>query len=85
MGAQQTPNPGMSGYSDTGDGIYIEANYDYEIQLTIDESDSGQQSVISSDNGYALQVFEPDADKPIGIVSALLKIENIKRQSLILL
>lgn len=62
MGAQQTPNPGMSGYSDTGDGIYIEANYDYEIQLTIDESDSGQQSVISSDNGYALQVFEPDAD-----------------------
>lgn len=55
-GAAQEPTAQKSGYSDTGDGIYIEANYGHDIVLTIDGD-----SVIKSENGKSLQVFEPDA------------------------
>ncbi len=56
-GAQQAPAFGGSGFSDTGDGIYIETNYGYETVLEVRGN-----SVISSDNGYALQVYEADAN-----------------------
>ena len=45
-----------SGCADTGDGIYIETNYECDILLEI----SGN-SVITSVNSVSLQVYEPDA------------------------
>lgn len=52
-GAQQEPtNLSLSGFCDTGDGIYIESNYGHEIILDI----SGTSSVTST-HGYALQVY----------------------------
>lgn len=68
-GAKQSPQVSGSGFADTGDGIYIEANYGYDILLQISGADvtdgdttTYRESVISSDHGYSLQVFEPDAD-----------------------
>ena len=55
-GAAQEPGASKSGFTDTGDGIYIETNYDNDIELTI----SGE-SVIESIHGRSLQVYEPDA------------------------
>lgn len=63
------PNPSNSGCDDTGDGIYIEANYGYEIRLEITGADVLQEdgstgfktSTISSTNNQSLRVWEPDA------------------------
>jgi len=55
-GAAQNPQYSQSGFTDTGDGIYIETNYDGDILLEI----SGG-SRIESAYSYSLQVFEPDA------------------------
>ena len=68
-GEKQAPAPGNSGFSDTGDGIYIEANYDYDVVLTIDgvqltgpAGTTYRESYISSEYSYSLQICEPDAD-----------------------
>ena len=68
-GEKQAPVPGNSGFSDTGDGIYIEANYDQDILLTIDgvqltgpAGTTYRESYISSEYSYSLQICEPDAD-----------------------
>jgi hypothetical protein len=64
-GAKQAPGSNNSGFSDTGDGIYIEANYGYDIVLTIDSAQVGEelrQSIIESEQSYALQVWEKDAE-----------------------
>ena len=45
-----------SGYADTADAVYIETNYEYDIDLTI----SGSSELISK-HGLSLQVFEKDA------------------------
>ena len=45
-----------SGYADTADAVYIETNYEYDIDLTI----SGSSELISK-YGLSLQVFEKDA------------------------
>ena len=52
-----TPNLGQgSGFADTADGIYIEANYGDEIVMKISGS-----TIVSSAHGYGLQVFEKNA------------------------
>lgn len=56
-GQVNEPSFSGSGFSDTGDGIYIETNYDWPISLEI----SGN-SIINSAEGQSLQVFEPDAN-----------------------
>ena len=57
LGAQTIPTSfPNSGFTDTGDAIYIETNYGYNIRLEI----SGT-SVLSSTHGYALQTYEPGA------------------------
>lgn len=48
--------PSGSGFVDTADAVYIEANYEYEIGLTI----SGE-SKLTSDKGQSLRVFPADA------------------------
>ncbi len=67
-GPRQTPTPSGSGFADTGDGIYIENNYGYEIQLDIwgsnvtrDGENVYRETVVSSAQGYSLQVWQPDA------------------------
>ena len=45
-----------SGYVDTADAVYIEANYNNEIGLTV----SGN-SVLTSEKGLSLRVFPADA------------------------
>lgn len=55
-GAQQEPKANQSGFSDTGDAVYIETNYEYDILLEI----SGN-SVLTSDHSKSLQIFKPDA------------------------
>ncbi len=66
-GEKNPPAYASSGFADTGDGIYIEANYGEPILLEIDKASVSnetaavdRESVISSEWGYSLQVFEPD-------------------------
>ena len=57
-GALQVPESvSMSGFNDTGDGIYIETNYGWEIVLQV----SGN-SVVISDQAQALRIY-PESDK----------------------
>lgn len=56
-GEYQQPAENGSGSSDTGDGIYIETNYGFDILLEI----SGA-SVINSTHGYSLEVYEAHAE-----------------------
>lgn len=54
--------PSGSGFVDTGDGIYIEANYDYPVTLEIRSDPAiGRDSVISSINSQSLRVYPEDA------------------------
>ena len=56
-GDKQEPKMQGSGFTDTGDAIYIETGYKTDISLKI----SGSKTVVKSDKSYALQVFEPDS------------------------
>lgn len=63
------PNANPSGFADTGDAIYIETNYGYDISLKIDDAEILDEnggkttvtSVISSPHGQSLRVWEADA------------------------
>lgn len=58
-GAYSAPKYYLSGSSDTGDGIYVEANYGHDILVEV----SGSSTVTGTqDKTYAIQVFEPNAD-----------------------
>ncbi|MBE6941589.1 MAG: hypothetical protein E7455_04855 [Ruminococcaceae bacterium] len=48
----------VSGFTDTGDGIYVEANYGHSILVEV----SGNSAVTGSqDQTKAIQIYEPDA------------------------
>lgn len=57
-GAKGAPAYSGSGWSDTGDGIYVEANYGTPIILTI----SGDNTVVTSAYSLAVQIYEPEAE-----------------------
>jgi hypothetical protein len=57
-GASVDPQPSMSGWSDTGDGIYVEDNYGVNISVVI----TGEHTTVKSDNRYAVECFEPNSD-----------------------
>lgn len=66
--AEGNPVVNPSGFADTGDGIYIETNYGYEIHLVIDGANilEGEEtkyvtSTITSTKRKSLRVWEPDA------------------------
>lgn len=66
QGPQQIPEEfGNSGFIDTGDGIYIETNYGYEITLEIGEDTAlpvnNRTTHIGAVNGISLRVFEDTA------------------------
>lgn len=56
-GEKQTPGTANSGFTDTGDAIYIETNYEYPVELTI----SGD-TTLTAVYGFSLQVYDPNAD-----------------------
>lgn len=56
-GKKQAPAFSGSGFSDTGDAIYIETNYNKDIVLQI----GGKNTVVQSSNSLAIQVFEAEA------------------------
>lgn len=55
-GDKAAPSLQGDGFSDTGDGIYVETNYKHPVEISV----KGQSHVVSK-NGYAIQVYEPDA------------------------
>lgn len=60
------PEPSNNGFADTGDGIYIETNYGYEIKLVI----RGDLTDIKSTRSYSLRVIEADAANVSVVVHA---------------
>lgn len=56
-GEHETPEYAASGYTDTGDAVYIETGYGYEIVVNISGS-----SVLRSEHGLSLRIFETPAD-----------------------
>ncbi len=57
-GAEQVPETEpMSGFNDTGDAIYIESNYGWEILLDVDGA-----SIVTSDKARALRVYPYTGD-----------------------
>ncbi len=70
-GSRGEPGYAVSGSKDTGDAVYIEANYGHPIGLIIretgavDEKGNLIRTVLNSINGNALQVYESDAPNVI--------------------
>lgn len=57
-GEHGAPSYAVSGFSDTGDGIYVEANYGHDILVEV----SGDSVITGTqDKTFAVQVYEPDA------------------------
>lgn len=93
IGAFGEPKLEVSGFSDTGDGIYIEDNYvtdnEFELSLTI----NGSYTNVSSINSKAIHVFEGTSNK-VGVlvnagtfssdVSAYLPKDNSKVQTVVI-
>lgn len=79
--ANGNPKFQNSGYADTGDGIYIETNYGYQIRLEIsgaNVTNNGviqfRTSLIGSEHGQSLRVFEKNATNvAVRIVSGKFK------------
>ena len=66
-GDEQVPtSAGMSGFNDTGDGIYIESNYDGEIRLEISGS-----STVRSEKALALRIFPRTDNVSVSISGGL--------------
>ena len=63
-GAKQEAAFAVSGFTDTGDAIYVETNYETEISVTV----SGASNV-RSNYSYAIQVFDPEAEHVSVIVN----------------
>ena len=47
------PKYSMSGFSDTGDGIYLEANYEWDATITV----TGDRTVVTSENAFAVRKY----------------------------
>lgn len=52
-GVANEPAYSNSGWTDTGDGIYVEANYDTTILVTV----SGEKTVVTSENALAVRKY----------------------------
>lgn len=58
-GAYQEPELGGNGFTDTGDAVYIETGYEYEIRLVIGQ---GSKLTSAQDKTLSLRVFEAGTD-----------------------
>ena len=64
-GAYSAPAPSMSGWSDTGDGIYLESNYTWEAKINI----SGDNTKVTATDPSALAVrMYPSDDAESSII-----------------
>ncbi len=71
-GVHNAPAFGNSGFSDTGDAVYIETGYGHDISLEIDVN-----SILTSTYGKSLRVFKEDAPfVKINIISGVFKEEQ---------
>lgn len=64
QGAKQIPSANGSGFTDTGDAVYVDTGYGYEIRLEVSDIEglaNGGVSELTSTEGYSLQVFREDA------------------------
>lgn len=61
LGAYNEPSFEGSGYTDTGDAVYIETNYPYDIQLEISEGSILECRGSDLDKRMSLRVYEADA------------------------
>lgn len=64
LGAKQTPSANGSGFTDTGDAVYIDTGYDHEILLEISDIialSNGRVSELTSTDSCSIQVFREDA------------------------
>ncbi len=57
-GESAEPAYGVSGWTDTGDGIYVEDNYGGNITITV----KGEHTAVKSTNRYAVECFAADSD-----------------------
>lgn len=57
VGQIYDPEYSISGFTDTGDGIYLEANYTWETEIRITGN-----SVVTSANAHAVRKYMPDAE-----------------------
>lgn len=55
----QDPQYSLSGFSDTGDGIYLEANYEWTTEITI----TGANTKVTSANAYAVRKFMEEEEQ----------------------
>ena len=55
-GAAGEPGYSLSGWMDTGDGVYLEANYEWTTEIYI----SGEKTCVTSINAFAVRKYEPD-------------------------
>ena len=51
------PTYSLSGWTDTGDGVYLEANYEWSTEVNLTGS-----CTVTSAYGEALRMFSPDAE-----------------------
>lgn len=58
-GASQKPAAASSGFADTGDGVYVEANYPWAANVVIKGD-----STVNSKDGKAVQLFQTDDGGP---------------------
>ena len=50
------PAYNVSGFTDTGDGIYLEANYEWQAEVNI----YGDQTLVTSENALAVRMYKQD-------------------------
>ena len=50
------PTYNVSGFTDTGDGIYLEANYEWQAEVNI----YGDQTLVTSENALAVRMYKQD-------------------------
>ena len=60
IGGHQEPQPAGSGFTDTGDSIYIDTGYGYEMQLFISGNSKLEHG--EDENCQSLRVYKEDAD-----------------------
>lgn len=84
-GPYGAPGYAVSGSKDTGDAVYIEANYGHPISLIIretgavDEKGNLIRTVLNSVNGKALRVYEEDAPNvTVEIISGIFSSEVLE-------
>jgi len=88
-GEKQEPSYSNSGFTDTGDAVYIDAGYGYEILLEIGniaagaDSAGGVESKLTSLYSKSLQVYEENADNVAVKISGGLFQEELPKKYLV--